>query len=409
MPGCKHEGPSAGIVAASLLFSAFLNLCPPGAVAADERPNRIVVNVPARTLSLYAGESLVRRYPVAVGGPATPTALGAYRIKVKVVNPTWYPKNRPPVPPGPQNPVGTRWLGLDLPEVGLHGTNNPSSIGQAVSNGCIRLRNADVEELFWLVTVGTPVEFIYQMAELSVLPPGDSPDPGESLWYTYGLTVHPDLYRRGAATVEQVVETLRAAGITAELDHARLERLVREARGILEPLPVVPRVVVQGRPARRVRVDEGRTWLALSEAAELAGEPLFGWEMEERMIDGEAWVDAAEFARRKGYRVEAKASAAALYLTAPLVFCEGNPVTRAFCRSDGGELVPLEALARACGRTLAVDECFGLAVGEGGRTATVVFHGEEACLDPVRAADLLGLDVSTNAEGIWFTLEQPGE
>jgi lipoprotein-anchoring transpeptidase ErfK/SrfK len=80
------------------------------------------------------------------GKPATPTPRGNFTIINKAVN--------------PGGPFGARWLGLSKKGYGIHGTNNPSSIGKAVSNGCIRLHNANVIELFNLVGVGTPVRIV---------------------------------------------------------------------------------------------------------------------------------------------------------------------------------------------------------------------------------------------------------
>jgi lipoprotein-anchoring transpeptidase ErfK/SrfK len=80
-------------------------------------------------------------------------------------NPTWTPpdsdwaKDAEPIPPGPDNPLGTRWMAI-YGTVGIHGTNNPASIGYSVSHGCIRMRIPDVEELFDMVTIGTPVTVV---------------------------------------------------------------------------------------------------------------------------------------------------------------------------------------------------------------------------------------------------------
>ncbi|MGE5554238.1 MAG: L,D-transpeptidase family protein [Betaproteobacteria bacterium] len=410
MQSVPHEGPPAGIVGALflciLLVSLLLPLLSPDCAAADHGATyRIVVNIPSRTLSLRLGEVLVRRYPVAVGRPQTPSPLGRYRITVKVVNPTWYPRRRPPVPPGPQNPVGTRWLGLNAPNLGIHGTNAPDSIGQAVSGGCIRMRNEDVEELFALVEVGTPVELTYQTVEVEPWPNdegGAGPAEGEaSVLFSFGLAVYPDIYGRGPATVEQARQKITEAGITAELDGERLEQLVRQATGILQPLPVVPRVVISGRPARSVRWEEGRLWLPLSEAAELVGQPLLTWEGAVREHDGVSWVAVADLARRKGYRIRAVPAAATIYLTAPLIFWNGVPVARAFCAGED-VLVPVAPLAEALGRTVALDRCLSVAVGEGGRALPVLWQGEEACLRPEAAASLFAMDVTVTPEGVWF-------
>ena len=81
--------------------------------------------------------------------------------------PWWYPPNsswaagEQPIPPGPSNPLGTRWMGLDAPGVGIHGTPNPASIGYSASHGCIRMRIPDAEWVFQRVRVGTPVWIIH--------------------------------------------------------------------------------------------------------------------------------------------------------------------------------------------------------------------------------------------------------
>src|SRR5207247_8321933 len=89
----------------------------------------------------------------AVGPANSPTPTGTFRIITRIPNPTYYRPGEV-IRPGAANPVGTRWLGLSLKGFGIHGTNQPRSIGRAKSHGCIRLRNADVEELFELVRVG---------------------------------------------------------------------------------------------------------------------------------------------------------------------------------------------------------------------------------------------------------------
>jgi lipoprotein-anchoring transpeptidase ErfK/SrfK len=124
----------------------------------------IVVNRSENRLRLYDGAKLVRTFPVATGQAIYPTPAGVWRIVVKQMNPWWYPptydawaKGLKPVPPGPGNPLGTRWMGLNAPGVGIHGTDAPGSIGYSASHGCIRMQVPDAEWLFPHVTVGTPV------------------------------------------------------------------------------------------------------------------------------------------------------------------------------------------------------------------------------------------------------------
>ncbi len=135
-------------------------------------PKRIVVSLADCSLALFEGDRLVKSYDVAVGKPATPSPQGQFVVARRVANPTWYGPEKI-VGPGKKNPVGTRWIGLSVKGYGIHGTNIPSSIGKAASHGCIRMRNADVEELFELIDVGVPVEFSAAPAEW-LTPPAET-------------------------------------------------------------------------------------------------------------------------------------------------------------------------------------------------------------------------------------------
>jgi lipoprotein-anchoring transpeptidase ErfK/SrfK len=131
----------------------------------------IVIDKSAFKLRLYRGTTKpdgtvmkrIRTYPIAIGQPAYPTPTGNYSVIQKQVNPTWFPPNSQwaaglgPVPPGPGNPLGTRWIGTSAPAIGMHGTPNPSSIGSMASHGCIRMYISDVENLYPRVEIGTPV------------------------------------------------------------------------------------------------------------------------------------------------------------------------------------------------------------------------------------------------------------
>jgi lipoprotein-anchoring transpeptidase ErfK/SrfK len=113
------------------------------------------------TLWKHRGKSQV--YPIAVGTSSHPTPAGNFEVIQKQVNPTWFPPSSPwaaglgPVPPGPGNPLGTRWIGTSAPAIGIHGTPVPSSIGTRASHGCIRMYIRDVERLYPQVDYGTRV------------------------------------------------------------------------------------------------------------------------------------------------------------------------------------------------------------------------------------------------------------
>jgi len=127
----------------------------------------IVIHRGSNRLYLYNGIRLVRTFPVATGQAIYPTPLGHFQIVVMWKNPWWYPPTQDawarglkPVPPGPGNPLGTRWMGLSAPGVGIHGTDEPWSIGHSESHGCIRMQVPSAEWLYNHVRIGTPVFII---------------------------------------------------------------------------------------------------------------------------------------------------------------------------------------------------------------------------------------------------------
>jgi lipoprotein-anchoring transpeptidase ErfK/SrfK len=126
-----------------------------------EAKRTIVVSLTDRKLALIEEGQVKKVYSVAVGKPSTPSPVGTYTIERRVVNPV-YSHNGRVVPAGPGNPVGTRWMGLSIKGYGIHGTNEPKSIGKAASHGCIRMAKSDIEELFSLVSVGDTVELVGQ-------------------------------------------------------------------------------------------------------------------------------------------------------------------------------------------------------------------------------------------------------
>lgn len=126
---------------------------------------QIVVDLGDLRLYLYRGGKLAHTYPVATGMAAYPTPTGSYTIVNKSEDPTWMPpdsdwaKDAEPVPPGVNNPLGTRWIGTSAPGIGIHGVppSSEGTIGSYASHGCIRMHNADAIALFDMVVVGMPV------------------------------------------------------------------------------------------------------------------------------------------------------------------------------------------------------------------------------------------------------------
>jgi hypothetical protein len=139
----------------------------PAAVTSADLGDAIVIQRGMNQLFLYRAahrSKLVRSFKVATGRSQYPTPLGRFQVVTKQLNPWWYPppgsawaKGEKPIPPGPGNPLGTRWMGLSAPNVGIHGTPDAASIGYSASHGCIRMLISDAEWLFTKVAVGTPV------------------------------------------------------------------------------------------------------------------------------------------------------------------------------------------------------------------------------------------------------------
>jgi hypothetical protein len=133
------------------------------AVTASDFRSVVVIERTSNRLIVWDGKQRWGTFGVATGQAIYPTPLGQFEIVDKQENPWWYPPDSPwaqglsPVPPGPGNPLGTRWMGLSAPGVGIHGTPDAASIGYSASHGCIRMRIPDAERVFGHVSVGTPV------------------------------------------------------------------------------------------------------------------------------------------------------------------------------------------------------------------------------------------------------------
>ena len=134
------------------------------AVTEEDLGKVIVIKRESRTLLYFDGTKLERTFRVATGQSSYPTPVGSFEIVTMQRHPWWYPPQgsawaagKQPVPPGPGNPLGTRWMGISAPYVGIHGTPDAASIGYSASHGCVRMLIPQVEWLFEQVDVGTPV------------------------------------------------------------------------------------------------------------------------------------------------------------------------------------------------------------------------------------------------------------
>jgi hypothetical protein len=117
---------------------------------------QVVVSIPDRKLALVEDGRTLKVYAVAVGAPESPSPEGEFKVITRIENPTFY-KPGTVIEPGKDNPLGTRWIGINRKGYGIHGTNVPASIGKAASHGCIRMNQGDLEELFAVLRPGDVV------------------------------------------------------------------------------------------------------------------------------------------------------------------------------------------------------------------------------------------------------------
>lgn len=122
---------------------------------------KLIIDLSDRQIYFYAYGSLLSQYEIAVGRAGWETPIGEFKVINKQVDPTWqHPFTGAVVQAGAENPLGSRWIGFwtdGTHQIGLHGTNEENLIGQAVSHGCIRLREADIQALYDRVSLDTPV------------------------------------------------------------------------------------------------------------------------------------------------------------------------------------------------------------------------------------------------------------
>jgi hypothetical protein len=197
-------------------------------VSADSTTGKasIEVNLPSQTLSLYKDGVLLKEYPVCVGKQSTPTPQGEYRVVYKTVNPYWINKDDV-VPPGPRNPLGGRWIGITK-SIGIHGNNKPESIGTYASSGCIRMYNRDVEQVYTLVPVNTPVAIKYDRVKAF----NDKYSGKEA------VILYPDGYKAGAESNKLAMEKLNQMELP--------EELVKKSQEVLKKSFSKPIAISQG-------------------------------------------------------------------------------------------------------------------------------------------------------------------
>lgn len=210
----------------------------------------ITINIPQRLLFLADAAGSVVAYPIGLGRPSWPTFVGPFRVALLEVNPVW---DVPPsiqeelrrlgkpvvtkVRPGPDNPLGQYWIGLDRTGYGIHGTNAPASIYHFQTHGCIRLHPDDIARVFGRVSVGTRGEVVYRPILLARADDG-------TVW----LEAHSDVYHRSPDGVTVVRELASYEELEAEMDWMAVRAALQTRQGT--PVDVTRRTMPAGTRSR---------------------------------------------------------------------------------------------------------------------------------------------------------------
>ncbi len=128
-------------------------------IKVSNAPWSILVDKSQSILILKCDEEIIKTYVVSTGKNNS-TPVGNFKITSKLVNPTWFKAGAVVAPGSPENILGTRWMGIDLPSYGIHGTTDPGSLGRQVTQGCVRMANPEVEELYTIIPIGTEVVIV---------------------------------------------------------------------------------------------------------------------------------------------------------------------------------------------------------------------------------------------------------
>ncbi|MCX5706966.1 MAG: L,D-transpeptidase family protein [Candidatus Omnitrophica bacterium] len=119
----------------------------------------VLVDKSQNILILKSEEEIIKTYIVSTGKNNS-TPVGNFKITSKLINPTWFKAGAVVSAGSPENILGTRWMGFDLPSYGIHGTTEPQSLGKQVTQGCVRMSNSEVEELYTIIPLGTEVSIV---------------------------------------------------------------------------------------------------------------------------------------------------------------------------------------------------------------------------------------------------------
>lgn len=199
----------------------------------------LVLNIPEMRLYDFTVDGPPIVLAVAVGDADDPTPIGDFEIRDKRIDPVWTvprsilekkPQLPERVPPGESNPLGSRWLRIGDTSYGLHGTNIRWSIGRESTHGCVRLYEADVEQLYERVPEGTRIQILYQ--------PFKWGRRGGEIFFE----AHPDRYGRVRERLAEALAPLRALGLLDRVELEKVWQTLEESRGVPVSVGMLPEI-----------------------------------------------------------------------------------------------------------------------------------------------------------------------
>jgi L,D-transpeptidase ErfK/SrfK len=195
-----------------------------------EAPRKgLVINVPEMQLYDFTNGDAPEVFAIAIGDQMDPSLVGEYRVGRKRERPAWHvpesiraekPELPAVVPPGPDNPLGDHWMTIGATSYGIHGTNNPWSIGREATHGCVRLYNDEIARLYARTKPGTPIRLVYQSVKLG--------RRGDVLY----VEAHPDVYGREPDRMAAAFERIYRLGLADHVDALRVRRAIEESIGL---------------------------------------------------------------------------------------------------------------------------------------------------------------------------------
>ncbi|MDX1252680.1 MAG: L,D-transpeptidase family protein [Gammaproteobacteria bacterium] len=220
-------------------------------IVPKQQEEGIIINLPQRMLYFFRQGELAFFYPVGLGRPDWQTPVGRFKVANLQENKTWYvPKSiqeemrregkavLTEVPPGPENPLGKHWIGLNFDGYGIHGTIAPASIYHFQSHGCIRSHPDDIARLFPQLSIGQPVNIIYAPVLLTRIEDG-----------RIFLEAHRDVYKKGGDPLKTVQDAAQSQGLAGMMDWEKVEEVIRKKEGLArevgQPVNVIPNGGIQ--------------------------------------------------------------------------------------------------------------------------------------------------------------------